>query len=312
MMSFIETQRHGNHNYYYLVKNVRTNTSTVKKYRIFLGREMPPPEELRKHLIELEKRSTPRFKTTWLQREMIEKLDDIRASLITAYRKPIEAIPKDFLVRYTYNTNAIEGNRLTLRQTALLLSDRVSPAGARMDDVIEVLNAADAWDHVRQYTGPPDSRFLRKVQYEVTKNTSCRIQGDFRDVEVRISGSSHIPPDASEVPKLLNTLVTEIRTRRKRNHPVELAAYVHNRLVNIHPFTDGNGRTARLIMNWILIRTKFPPVIVEAVEKENYYSQLEKGDKGDHKPFALFLASLLIDQYAVKESRAHSPVFRPG
>ncbi len=298
-MSFIETQRHGNHNYYYLVKNVRASAITVKKYRIFLGREIPPPEELRRHLIELEKRSTPRLKTTWLRRDMIEKLDDIRASLITVYRKPIEAVPKDFLVRYTYNTNAIEGNRLTLRQTALLLNDRVSPAGARTDDVMEVLNAADAWDLVSKYTGPFGNRFLRKVQYEVTKNTSCRTQGKFRDGEVRIAGSSQIPPTFSEVPKLLNSLATEIRSKRKSNHPVELAAYVHNRLVNIHPFTDGNGRTARLMMNWILIRSRFPPVIVEFTDREQYCNELEKGDGGKHKSFAIFLGNLLLEQYTM-------------
>ena len=296
-MSFIETQRHGRHDYYYLVKNVRVRASTVKKYRIFLGRKIPPPEELRRHLIELEKRSTPLFKTTWLAKDMIEKLGDIRASLITIYRRPVETMPKDFLVRYTYNTNAIEGNRLTLRQTALVLNDRVSPAGARTEDVMEVLNAADAWNLVKDYKGPFSNGFLRKVQYEVTKNTSCRIQGEFRDGEVRIAGSSQIPPNVSEVPRLLNSLVKEIDAKRRSNHPVELAAYVHNRLVSIHPFTDGNGRTARLMMNWILTRSKFPPVIVEFADREQYYADLEKGDVGNHKPFALFLGDLLLDQY---------------
>ena len=298
-MSFIETQRHGNHNYYYLVKNVRIDATTVKKHRIFLGRDMPPPEELRRHLFELEKKSIRRFKIIWLPKDMIEKLDDIRASLITMHRKPIAAIPKDFLVRYTYNTNAIEGNRLTLRQTALVLSDRVSPAGARTEDVIEVLNAADAWNFVNKYAGQFNNRFLRKLQYEVTKNTSCRIQGDFRDGEVRIAGSYHIPPHASEVPHLLDLLAAEIVSSRKIRHPVELAAYVHDRLVNIHPFTDGNGRTARLVMNWILIKAKFPPVIVEETERHQYYNELEKGDTGNHKPFAMFLGNLLLGQYTM-------------
>ena len=144
--------------------------------------------------------------------------------------------------------------------------------------MIEVLNAADAWDLVSKYTGPFDNRFLRKVQYVVTKNTSCRIQGKFRDGEVRIAGSSHIPPTFSEIPKLLNSLMEEIRSRRKSNYPVELAAYVHNRLVNIHPFTDGNGRTARFMMNWILIRSRFPPVIVEFTDREQYYNELKKAD----------------------------------
>ena len=278
---------------------MRANATTVKKYRIFLGREIPPPEELRMHLIELEKQTAPRFKTTWLPKDMIEKLDDIRASLITVYRKPIEAVPKDFLVRYTYNTNAIEGNRLTLRQTALLLNDRVSPANAGTNDVIEVLNAADAWNFIKNHKGPFNNGFLRKVRYELTKNTSCRIQGKFRDGEVRIAGSSHIPPTFSDVPKLLNSLMVEIHSKRESNHPVELAAYVHNRLVNIHPFTDGNGRAARLIMNWILIRSKFPPVIVEFTDREQYYNELEKGDAGKHKPFATFLGNLLLGQYTM-------------
>jgi len=86
-------------------------------------------------------------------------------------------------------------------------------------------------------------------------------------------------------------------SENKTLHPIELATLLHNRFVNIRPFTDGNGRTARLLMNWILLRNKFPQVIIEASNKEQYYNAIETADKGDQKPFAVFLTKQLLSQY---------------
>jgi Fic family protein len=84
-------------------------------------------------------------------------------------------------------------------------------------------------------------------------------------------------------------------------HPVELAAWFHNRVVQVHPFTDGNGRAARLVMNWVLMRKKFPPVIIGVQNKEDYYSVIEAADKGDQMPSTVFLAKQLLEQYAKLE-----------
>ena len=296
-MSFIEKQIHGKHCYYYLVKNVRISSVKVKKIRIFLGRSIPKHEELQKYFLELEKRSLTNHKTKWISKELVEKLDDLSASISVFNRTPIEAISKNFLVRYTYNTNAIEGNRLTLRQTALIIIDKITPQGATTEDVMEALNAIDSWDFVKSFKGRLNKNFICKIQYEVTKHTSCRIQGAYRDNEVRIAGSEHIPPEPSEITKLLDELFNEFYSQRMTLHPVELATLLHNKFVNIHPFTDGNGRTARLLINWVLIKNKFPPVIIEVMNKEKYYTGIEAADKGNQKIFAMFLANELLTQY---------------
>ncbi len=296
-MPFIEKQRHGKHFYYYLVKTVRTSSSNVKKIRIFLGREVPEKKILQKYFLDLEKKTMERYNSLWLPKDLIEKVDDLSASITVFHKTPSNVLPKDFLVRYTYNTNAIEGNRLTLRQTALVLSDKIAPEGARTDDVIEALNAADAWMYIESYNGRLNKAFVCKVQYKITKNTSCRLQGKFRDSQVRIMGSEHVPPKAAEVPRLVDVLINDFYKKKGDLHPVELATLLHNRIVNIHPFTDGNGRTARLIMNWILLRNKLPPAIIEVVNKEEYYKAIEDADKGDQKPFATFLGNQLLSQY---------------
>ncbi len=298
-MSFIEKQRHGKHYYYYLVKNVRISPTKAKKVRIFLGRNVPKREELQKYLLEIEKKAISEYSGKWLSRELIERLEDLRASVVVFHKTPEDALPKDFLVRYTYNTNAIEGNRLTLRQTALVLSDKIAPEGARTNDVIEALNSLDAWEFVKKYKGKLNKKFVCKVQYEITKNTTCRIQGDYRDSEVRIAGSEHIPPKPSEVPTLMQKLFEEYDELKREVHPIELATLMHNKLVKIHPFTDGNGRTSRLLMNWILQRNRFPAVIIEVTNKEKYYNCIEHADRGDQKYFTVFLAEQMLEQYTI-------------
>ncbi|MDG6936877.1 MAG: Fic family protein [Nitrososphaerota archaeon] len=296
-MSFIEKQRHGKHNYYYLVKNVRISATKAKKVRIFLGREVPKHQELQKYLIEIEKKAVSKYSGKWLSKELVERLEDLRASAVVFHKAPGDVLPKDFLVRYTYNTNAIEGNKLTLRQTGLILDDKIAPEGARTNDVIEALNSSDAWEFVKKYKGKLDKKFVCKIQYEITKNTTCIVQGDYRDTDVMIIGSEHIPPRPSEVPTLMQELFEEYKELKKSLHPIELATLIHNKLVKIHPFTDGNGRTSRLLMNWILQRNRFPAVIIEVANKERYYSCIEHADKGDQKYFAVFLAEQMLEQY---------------
>ncbi|MDE1874323.1 MAG: Fic family protein [Candidatus Micrarchaeota archaeon] len=201
------------------------------------------------------------------------------------------------MVRFTYNSNAIEGNRLTLRQTALVLAEGIAPEGTRANDIIEAFNSKDAWEYVKARHGGLTDKFIRKLQYEVTKNTQMRLQGKYRDGRVRISGSGWIPPEADKVPVLIKGTLAKYKSEKTASHPVELASWLHNKFVQIHPFTDGNGRTARFLMNWILLRNKFPPVVIEVSNKEKYYKMIEEADKGNEKLFAEFLAEELLKQY---------------
>jgi len=300
-MAYIEKQRHGKHDYYYLVKSVRDETGKVKKVRVFLGRQVPAHKKLIEFFAVLDRKVPDKRRAVLLSRETVERLDDLGLAAGSQKVAMKRHLPGDFLVRFTYNTNAIEGNPLTLRQTALILDDGIAPQGARAGDVIEVYNGKDAWEFVKSHKGSMNSAFLRKVQYQVTKNTACRLQGKFRDSEVRISGSEWTPPLAKEVPSQVEALLGGFGKARRSTHPVELAAELHNRIVQIHPFTDGNGRTARLLMNKVLMLGGLLPVIIDARNKEGYYSVIERADRGEQKPFAEFLARQLIGQYTKKE-----------
>ncbi len=297
-MAYIEKQRHGKQDYYYLVKSVRTEAGKVKKVRISLGRQVPEHDKMQEAFALLDAKAPKAYSSKWLQKDEVERLEDLKSAATRFYELPLET-QGDFLVRFTYNTNAIEGNPLSLRQTALILNDGVSPQGARVQDVIEVFNGKDAWLYAKNYRKAPNATFLRKLQYEVIKNTPCRIQGRFRDSEVNISGSTWLPPKPAQVPALIESMLKEFKLGRKL-HPIERAAWLHNKVAQIHPFTDGNGRTSRLIMNWVLMRNSFPPIVIDARNKENYYKMIEMADNGDHKPFAKFLAAQLLEQYTTK------------
>jgi len=298
-MAFIEKQRHGKQDYYYLVKSVRLSPVKVSKIRVFLGRKMPSHEALNASFKELEKKTPKPYAAVWLSQDAVERLEDLRVSAKNFREIEGEALPKDFLVRFTYNTNAIEGNPLTLRQTALILADGVTPQGAKTKDILEVLNGKDAWDFINAFKGPVNKRFVCGIQFELTKNTDCRIQGDYRETQVGITGSNWKPPAAKEVAALLKDAFKKYRLEKRALHPVELASWLHNRVAQIHPFTDGNGRTARLLMNMVLLRNGFPPVVIEVSNKEEYYSVIEAADEGKPKPFCDFLAKQLLQQYAV-------------
>lgn len=300
-MAFIEKQKHGKYTYYYLVKSFRVSPTMVKKVRIFLGPLVPSKEKLQEILVELEKMAPKPYSVEQLDSGLVEQLEDLRASSVIFKSFSDENFPKDFVVRFTYNSNAIEGNPLTLRETALVLADKIAPQGTGTDAVMEAINGKDAWEFARANKGQLNEAFIQKLQYHVTKNTVCRIQGNYRDSQVGISGSEWHPPKPQDVPKQMKILRAEYSKKRKNLHPVELAAWMHNRFVQIHPFTDGNGRTARLILNWILMKNRFPPVIIYVKNKQEYYSMIEAGDAGDGKPFANFLGKQLVEQYTFRK-----------
>jgi len=297
-MAFVEKQRHGKRDYYYLVKTVRLSPTKFKKVRVLLGRKVPGHAELQRRFAELERKVPRPYSPRWLSKEVAERLEDLRAGAV-AFKGLEGRDAVDFLVRYTYNTNAIEGNPLTLRETALILAEGIAPQGAKTESVVEVMNSRDAWEFIKSYGGVVNKGFACKTQYEVTKNTASRIQGDYRDGEVGITGAEWKPPAAAKVPELMEGIFKEYGKLKKSLHPVELAAWLHNRVVQIHPFTEGNGRTARLLMNWVLMKNKFPPAVIEKRNKQEYYGAIEKADAGDEKPFAEFLARELLQQYTL-------------
>ena len=302
-MTYIETIKRNNKEYYYLTKNVRLSLNKWKKIRIFLGDQKPSKEELKKHAQEIENKSKPFLRLSnyaYLSVNDAEPLQDLKESY-SAWLKHIpksvkEKLNEDFVIRFTYHSNAIEGNRLTLRQTALILKYKVIPSGVRAEDYNEAINGKECLDYIKSYKGKLNIKFLEKINGILTKNTGVVYGGRIRFFDVQIQGSTHIPPSHAEVKKHTLNFLKWYSANKNKLHPFELAVLVHAKLAWIHPFEDWNGRTARTVMNFILMRKGFPMFFIPFDKREEYYQSLDIADKGDYKEYASRMLQLIIDQ----------------
>ena len=237
---------------------------------------------------------------------MTEKLQDLKEAYNKWYGKlnadDIKKYEEDFIVRFTYNTNAIEGNRLSLRETSMILTENIIPAGATPNDYNEAINSRDCLNFIKNYKGEFNQKFLLKIHQFLTKNTNCKIVGKCRDHDVRISGSDWVPPSSTKIKNELRKIFQWYYSKRKKLHPIELGAILHNKLVRLHPFSDGNGRTSRVVMNWVLMKNKFPMFYVELRDKIHYYEAIEDGDKGNDAAIIHYIASVLMQQFTFKSS----------
>ena len=191
-----------------------------------------------------------------------------------------------FRVELTYTSNAIEGNTLTRRETALVVEKGLTVGGKSLAEHLEATNHAQALDWVREQINrrPADLQIkdilhLHKV---ILKGIDDHNAGHLRSVAVRISGSATILPNPRKVPDMMDEFIEWLQAASGL-HPAELAAEAHYRLVTIHPFVDGNGRTARLLMNMILLMQGYPSAIIRKQERLAYIGALETAQTGGVK-----------------------------
>ena len=191
-----------------------------------------------------------------------------------------------FRVELTYTSNAIEGNTLTRRETALVVEKGLTVGGKSLTEHLEATNHAHALDWVKeQVKRKPTSLTEKDILYihdVILKGIDDANAGHYRSVPVRIAGSAVVLPNSLKVPDLMKDFV-EWLSRDQGLHPVELAAEAHYRLVTIHPFVDGNGRSARLLMNMILLMSGYPAAIIRKRDRLAYISSLEKAQLGGSK-----------------------------
>lgn len=210
---------------------------------------------------------------------------------ITAQKKKLDALrpfPKAVLdnlaqwfeVELTYSSNAIEGNTLTRQETALVIEKGLTVGGKPMKDHLEAINHRDALQRMQQMVCHKTLALddILTLHGLILKGIDDMHAGRIRTVPVRISGSMVVLPNPLKVPALMDEFVQWLKT--KGEHPVTLAAMAHYKLVTIHPFVDGNGRTARLLMNLILMQHGYPPAIIAPKDRLKYIKSLEKAQMG--------------------------------
>lgn len=218
-----------------------------------------------------------------------QRLAELRPLSPEAVRSVAEA----WEVRMIYESNAIEGNSLTLRETELVLSKGVTVSGKPLKDHLEAVNLAKAWDSLKALAKPgasfteSDLLDLHRIVMAGIDDTGA---GTYRTSAVRIAGASHTPPNPVKVPDLMADL---FREAGKIDGAVERAAAVHHRIAAVHPFSDGNGRAARLAMNFTLVAAGYPPLSIPPDIRASYYEALEAADAGDFATWLNFITTRL-------------------
>jgi Fic family protein len=232
--------------------------------------------------------------------EHYTRLDILKKRLDALRPMPPQAVKSlrdDMVLRYTYHSNALEGNTLTLHETKVVLEDGITIGGKSMREHLEAVNHREAivfLEELAETGSALTERSLKELHGLILRGIDDESAGRYRRRNVIISGASTRPPEFLHVQEHMDAFFQWCSHAAPGLHPVERAARVHADFVNIHPFADGNGRTARLIMNLELLRSGFPVVIIPVEERSTYYTNLDRiAARGDYLPFVERVCALV-------------------
>lgn len=208
----------------------------------------------------------------------------------------LNKIRESLSIEWTYNSNSIEGNTMSLRETQMVLQEGITVKGKSLREHFETHNHDKAIDYL--YSVINEEYTLRSIDILSLHGLVLRsIEEDFagriRNGGVRITGANFTSPNANKVPDLLDELIDFINTNPLNLNDIELATIFHHKLVWIHPFFDGNGRTVRLSMNLLLMRCGFPPAIILKNDRKKYYEALNQANNGNYQKLTLLMCQSL-------------------
>lgn len=200
----------------------------------------------------------------------------------------IRKMEEYFRINYTYESNRIEGNTLTMQETHLVVNQGITIGGKSMREHLEAINHSEAIDYIYDLIGRRvdlNEKVLKELHYLVLKGIDRENAGKYRNVPVRIGGSEFVPAQPYLVPKLMEDVFVFFEENKNLMHPVVLAAEMHERVVTVHPFIDGNGRSSRLIMNLILLSHGYTIANLKGDNNSRlrYYNALEKCQTQNNK-----------------------------
>ena len=229
----------------------------------------------------------------------IDRLYEKKAKLDSARPLPgsvLQKIKADLSLEWTYNSNSIEGNTITLHETQLILQEGITIRGKSLREHFEVYNHEKAIAYL--YTLVDDKYTLRGIDILnlhgfVLRSIEDDFAGRLRNGGVRIVGANFTPPNASKVSDFFDELVAFVNDNPLGLNDLVLSTIFHHKMVWIHPFFDGNGRTVRLAMNLLLMRKGFPPAIILKNDRKKYYEALNQANKGNYHKLCLLMLQAL-------------------
>mgnify|MGYP001610698818 CR=1 FL=1 len=276
--------------YWILIHSVRKGKKIIQKKK-YIGKELPPKQRLDQLKKEfLKELSGEKYK--YISKEDLEEIEEKKKKDKQELRNLGDSEKQDrlneFIIRYTYDSSKLSGIDTTLRQTFLILKEGIIPKDFKSLRIAKELeNHENSFMAITKYKGKFDIRFIKKLHTILFSGVDDNIKGKLRSElkrDVKIAGTSYIPPKWNEVEKELSNFFKWYKMNNRKLHPLELASLVHLKLISIQPFTDGNSRLSRLLMNWILWKKAYPLIDIPVEDLENYYNvldnyQIEKNEK---------------------------------
>ena len=209
----------------------------------------------------------------------------------------LKQLKEYFRIGLTYSSNALEGNSLTETETKIILEDGITIGGKPLKDHFEAVGHSEAFDLL--YKLAKKSEITERQILDLHKLFYLRIDakqaGRYRKIGVVVTGSTLDFPRSSELKKVMQDFAAEIPDKRANSHPIEFAAWLHINLVSIHPFIDGNGRTARLLMNLALLQAGYPITIIPPILRVEYIDALKASNRGANQPFTNLLSNMVCE-----------------
>lgn len=291
-MPYTERQVRAGRTYRYRVRSVRKGGKVTKR-RVYLGADLPARElRRREREADAELGVLDALLSPKQEREFEAAHKRLRQQPAATRQNRYEA----FVAQFTFDSNAIEGNTLTLDETSQLLFEGLVPARS-LREVNEALNHKRAFDRLLAHRGDITKRFICDLHALVVQDTLAKgvagQAGRYRDVQVFIRGVDWVPAAPKDVPKDMKALLEWYTKNKRRLHPVVTASYFHVAFELVHPFVDGNGRVGRLLMNFILRKHGYPMVNIPSRTKRAYYVALHAGQvDGDLRPFIALIQGI--------------------
>ena len=263
------------------------------------GRSYLIPENTAKPM---DKRYTKNKNISPLYQPIFAKIDELKNAL--AQRRPLtqgelKRLHEEFVIEFTYDSNAIEGNTLTLQETAMVM-EGITIDTKPLTDHLEVVGHKNAFKYVQRIINEKVelSEFVIKNINTLFLMDHPEARGLYCQFPVQIIGASYAPPQPYLIPSQMEQLLKELK--KEQLHPIEAAALFHLKFEGIHPFIDGNGRTGRLILNFILMQNGYPPINVKFADRRKYYGGFEEYYKNaDPFPMVKMIAKYIEEQLSL-------------
>lgn len=300
-MVYHETRKENGKIKNYLVHNTRQKERKWKKNSKFIGYGNLGKKEIEDKKREFRKELIVNKNYNLLTKEQVKKIENLR----DIYEKNVSSMKKEelkqfkeaFYTELTYNTNAIEGNTLSLQETSLVVNEGIAPKGKSLREIYEAKNHSEAINFIETLANSKNRKYKKeltedsilKVHSIILKNISDRFAGKYRKRAIRVAGSDFNFPSPEKVPQLVKNLFYWYNNNKNDYHPFELAVLVSSKLVSIHPFIDGNGRVSRLVMNFILDKYGYPWLNIYTKQREEYLKAIRKANDKDYENLFKFL-----------------------